>query len=53
MYQNSLYNSHLHPANDDKIADMQSEFIVSRQQFFADVIFSFTSKDQNYTEKYL
>ena len=48
---NSLSNSRRHSANADVIADMKSKIIVSRRHFFADVIFSATSKVQNYQNK--
>ena len=45
----SLSNSFRHLANADVIADVKSKIIVSRQHFFADVIFFFAiSKVQNY-----
>ena len=47
----SLSNSRRHLANTDVIADVKSRITVSRQQFFADVIFSATSKVQNYQNK--
>ena len=47
----SLSNSRRHSANADVIADVKSKIIVSRQHFFADVIFSATSKVQNYQNK--
>ena len=40
----SLSNSRRHSAN----ADVKSKIIVARRHFFADVIFSATSKVQNY-----
>ena len=43
----SLSNLRRHSAN----ADMKSKIIVSRRHFFADVIFSATSKVQNYQNK--
>ena len=53
----SLSNSGRHSANANVIADLKSKIIVSRRHFFADVIFSATSKVQNYqnktAEKYL
>ena len=47
----SYSNSRRHSANADVIADVKSKIILSRQQFFADVIFSATSKVQNYQNK--
>ena len=38
----SLSNSRRHSANADAIADVKSKIIVSRQHFFADVIYSAT-----------
>ena len=38
-------------ANADMIADVKSEIIVSRRHFFADMLFSATSKVQNYQKK--
>ena len=43
--------SRQHSANADVIADVKSKIIVSRQHFFADVIFSTTSEVQNYQNK--
>ena len=43
----SLSNSHWHLANADVIANEKSKTIVSCHHFFADVIFSATSKVQN------
>ena len=37
--------------NADVIADVKSKIIVSHQHFFADIIFSATSKVQNYQNK--
>ena len=48
---NSLSNSRQHSANADVIADVKSKIIVSRRHFFANVIFSATSKVQNYQYK--
>ena len=48
---NSLSNSRRLSANADAIADVKSKIIVSRRHFFADVIFSATSKVQNYQNK--
>ena len=50
-HKNSLSNSRRHSANADVIADVKSKIIVSRRHFFADVIFSATSKVQNYQNK--
>ena len=47
----SLSNSRRHSANADVIADVKSKIIVSHRHFFADVIFSATSKVQNYQNK--
>ena len=47
----SLSNSRQHLANADVIADVKSKIIVSRRHFFAKVIFSATSKVQNYQYK--
>ena len=47
----SLSNSRWHSANAYVIADVKSKIIVSRRHFFADVIFSATSKLQNYQNK--
>ena len=44
---NNLSNPHRHSAN----ADVKSKIILSCWQFFADVIFSATSKVQNYQNK--
>ena len=51
FYSNSLPNSHQHSTNADVIANMKSKIIVSRQQFFADMIFSATSNVPNYQNK--
>ena len=48
----SLSNSSQHSANADVIAYMKSKILVSRQHFFSDVIFSATSKVQNYQNPY-
>ena len=40
----SLSTSRWHSANADVIADVKSKIIVSRRHFFADVIFSATSR---------
>ena len=40
----SYSNSRRHSANADVIADVKSKIILSRRQFFAEVIFSATSK---------
>ena len=45
-------NSRRHLPNADVIADVKSKIIVSRRHFFADVIFSATSKVQNYPNLY-
>ena len=47
----SLSNSRRHSVNANVIADVKSNIIVPRQQFFADVIFSATSKVQNHQKK--
>ena len=47
----SLSNSHQHSANANMIADVKSKIIVPCQHFFANVIFSTTSKVQNYQNK--
>ena len=47
LHNISLSNSRRHSAN----ADVKSKIIVSRRHFFADVIFSPTSKVQNYQNK--
>ena len=47
----SLSNSRRHSANADVIAHVKSKIILSRRHFFADVIFSSTSKIQNYQNK--
>ena len=47
----SLSNSRWHSADADVIADVKSETILSHQQFFANMIFSATSKVQNYQNK--
>ena len=47
----SLSNSRRHSANAEVIADVKSKIIVSCWHFFADVIFSATSKIQNYQNK--
>ena len=44
----SLSNSRWHSTNADVIADVKSKIIVSCQHFSANVIFSATSKVQNY-----
>ena len=49
--RSSIFNSRRHSANADVIADVKSKIIVSRRHFFADVIFSATSKVQNYQNK--
>ena len=51
LHHISLSNSRRHSANADVIADMKSKITVSRRNFFADVIFSPTSKVQNYQNK--
>ena len=52
MLTHSLSNSCQHLANADMITNMKSKIIVSHQHFFADVIFSATSKVQNYQNPY-
>ena len=47
----SLSNSRWHLANVAVIADMESKIIVSRWHFFVEVIFSVSSKVQNYQNK--
>ena len=47
----SLSNSRQHSVNADVAADVNSKIIVSRRHFFADVIFSLTSKVENYQKK--
>ena len=47
----SLPNSRQHSANADVIAHVKSKIIVLRRHFFPDVIFSTTSKVQNYQNK--
>ena len=47
----SLSNSRRHSANADVIADVKSKIIVSCRHFFADMIFSATSKFQKYQNK--
>ena len=47
----SLSNSRRHSPNADVIADVKSKITVSRRHFFADVIFSATSKVQNCQNK--
>ena len=47
----SLPNSCQHSANADVFADMKSKIIVSCWYFFADMVFSATSKVQNYQNK--
>ena len=47
----SLSNSRRHSANADMIADMKRKIIASSRHFFANVIFSATSKVQNYQNK--
>ena len=47
----SLSNSRQHLTNANVIDVMKSKIILSRQQFFADTIFSATSKVQNYQNK--
>ena len=47
----SLSNLRQHSANADVAADVNSKIVVSRRHFFADVIFSPTSKIQNYQKK--
>ena len=49
----SLSNSRQHSVNADVAADVNSKIIVSRRHFFADVIFSLTSKVENYQKKKL
>ena len=51
FYSNSLPNSHQHSTYADVIANMKSKIIVSRQHFFADMIFSATSNVPNYQNK--
>ena len=51
LHHISLSNLRRYSANADVIADMKSKIIVSRRHFFADVIFSPTSKVQNYQNK--
>ena len=46
-----LSNSCRHSANADVIANVKSKIIVSRQHFFADMIYAATSKIQNYQYK--
>ena len=46
-----LSNLRRHSANADVIADVKSKIIVSRRHFFDEVIFSATSKVQNYQNK--
>ena len=48
LCKHSLSNSCQHSANADVVADVKSKIIVLHQHFFADVIFSATSKVQNY-----
>ena len=48
---NNLSNSCRHLANADVIANVKSIIIVSRWRFFADMIFSATSKVQNHQNK--
>ena len=48
LYINSLSNSCWHSANADVIADVKSKILVSLRHFFANMIFSATSKVQNY-----
>ena len=50
-YYTSLSNSRRHLPNADVIADVKSKIIELRRHFFADVIFSATSKVQNYQNK--
>ena len=50
-YVSSLSNSGLHLANVDVIADVKSKIVVSPRHFFADLIFSATSKVQNYKKQ--
>ena len=50
-FLHSLSNSRQHSANADVIANMKSKITVSRRQFFGDMIFSATSKVQNYQNK--
>ena len=47
----SLSNSRRHSANAEVIANVKSKIIVSCRHFFADMIFSATSKVQNYQNK--
>ena len=49
--EKTLSNSHHRSTNADVIADVKSKIIVSHWHFFANVVFSFTSKDQNYQNK--
>ena len=49
--KNSLSNSHWHWANADIIANVKIKVILSRQHFFADMIYSTSSKVQNYKKK--
>ena len=48
---NNLSNPRRHSANADVIVDMISKIILSCWQFFADIIFSATSKVQNCQNK--
>ena len=47
----NLSKSRQHSVNADVIADVNSKITVSRWNFFADVVFSATSKVQNYQNK--
>ena len=47
----SLSNSRRHSANADMIADVKSKISVSPWHFFVGMIFSTTSKGQNYQNK--
>ena len=51
MLHCSLSNSRRQSTNANVTADVKSKIIVSRQHFFADMIFSPTSKVQNYQNK--
>ena len=51
FYSNSPPNSHQHSKNADEIANMKSKITVSRQHFFADMIFSAISNIPNYQNK--
>ena len=51
IYGTTVSNLGRHSAKADVIADMKSKIILSRWQFCTDVIFSATSKVQNYQNK--